>query len=260
MKNTSTLDCGLFCGARGKSLAAFAVAAVLLCGLGAHSHAASIVWGAPTNISGDADVLTTGTLVGAFNLGGPSNVPSTTVNGVTFNPFNIPNGTATTTIGNFSFFVNNGVASNTLFGSSSPPFNALSASYQTLLESGERDFGGDPVLTISGLIIGQSYVFEWWANSSNSSTPSSFTTTATSGNAVTLITNTSGTDGGLGQYAIGSFVANSTSQVITFSGSDSFRLVNAFELRAVPEPSIWAMVAIGAGVLLALRRRSIRPS
>jgi hypothetical protein len=34
-------------------------------------HAAIITWGAATNISGDPDVSTNGTLVGAFNIGAP---------------------------------------------------------------------------------------------------------------------------------------------------------------------------------------------
>ena len=47
------------------------------------ADAAAILWGSPNTISGNTDVDTTGTLVGAFNMGG-TGVPTTTVNGVTF--------------------------------------------------------------------------------------------------------------------------------------------------------------------------------
>ena len=52
-------------------------------------HAAVINWQTPVNVTGDSDVSTAGTLVGAVNLGTP-NGPSatTTVNGVTFAALN----------------------------------------------------------------------------------------------------------------------------------------------------------------------------
>ena len=43
------------------------------------ADAAAIVWGSPNTISGDTNVDTTGTLVGAFNMG-RAGVPTTTVN------------------------------------------------------------------------------------------------------------------------------------------------------------------------------------
>src|ERR1043166_7327806 len=51
------------------------------------SSAAVVSWGAPTTISGDSDVSTSGTLLGAVNWGFSSagiGNPTTTVNGVTF--------------------------------------------------------------------------------------------------------------------------------------------------------------------------------
>ena len=62
------------------SLAAVVVATAALA-TAASTHAALIAWGAPTGITGDSDVSTAGTLVGAVNVGAPG-VGSTTVNGV----------------------------------------------------------------------------------------------------------------------------------------------------------------------------------
>jgi hypothetical protein len=45
------------------------------------TEAASITWGGAQNIAGDSDVSTSGTLVGAINIGAPG-VANTTVNGV----------------------------------------------------------------------------------------------------------------------------------------------------------------------------------
>src|SRR5438105_4408842 len=64
------------------------------------AEASSITWGSATNITGDSNVSTGGTLVGAFNIGGPG-VGSTTVNGVMFAPFALSGTTSTS--GNFTF-------------------------------------------------------------------------------------------------------------------------------------------------------------
>ncbi len=63
---------------------------------GTSLHAATISWGTPANISGDGDVSTSGTLLGAFNVGGPS----TTVNGVNFQAFGV--GATSNTVGNLT--------------------------------------------------------------------------------------------------------------------------------------------------------------
>ena len=65
-----------------RTLLFLAALALFLAGTG-RARAGPITWGSATNISGDTDVVTTGTLVGALNPG-PFGVPNTTVNGVTF--------------------------------------------------------------------------------------------------------------------------------------------------------------------------------
>lgn len=165
------------------------------------AHAGIITWGAPTNISGDTDVSTNGTLVGAFNIGGPG-VGSTTVNGVTFTGLALTGSSVTS--GAFTFTIPTGFASSNSVGSALPPFSTLSAPYQGLLSSAAGDFSTPFTLTMSGLTVGQQYEFEWWFNfSSGLSSP----TTAAAGNSVTLNSNTTGLAGGLGQFAIGTFTA-----------------------------------------------------
>ena len=80
--------------------------------------AALITWGSATTISGDTDVSTSGTLVGAFNIGG-TGVPSTTVNGVTFQSFAVGSTTGGT-VANFALS-GSGILINAS-DSTSPPF------------------------------------------------------------------------------------------------------------------------------------------
>lgn len=216
-----------------------------------------ITWGSPTNISGDSDVSTVGSLVAAFNMNGPE----VTVNGVTFAAFPVTGGTNTATSGNFTFTETPGdLVPRTGLGSASPPFSNLSANYQTPLSSAiSTDDNNTLVLHISGLIVGQTYQFQWWLNASTNFAVG-FNTTATSPNSVTLDANTTDTNGGLGQYVIGTFFCGDTNQFITFTGIDANNAptVNAFELRLVPEPSTMSILLIGAAIIapFAFRRRS----
>jgi len=103
---------------------------------------------------------------------------------------------------------------------------------------------------MSGLTIGDAYEFQWWSSLSGAGANSdlSVTTTATAGNAVTLDANIGNVEGGLGQYVIGTFLADASTQNVQFTGP-----INAGQLRqlphvsTVPEPGTAAL----AGVLLA---------
>lgn len=218
---------------------------------------ASITWGAAQNISGPSDVSTSGTLVGAFNLG-LTGVPSTTVNGITFSPFAITGGggSGTVTNGNFSFFFNSSQGSNTAFGSSSAPFSALPSAYQALLQSGIADYNASGFqLNLNSLTVGQTYTFEWWDNDSGEFLPP-HSTSATAGNEVTISGNTGSAVGALGQYDIGTFTATTTTENIAFTPNGAPPEMNAFELRsaAVPEPSS-TLLMLGSGAMLLTRRR-----
>jgi len=227
------------------------------------SHAAIINWGAGAQgITGDSDVSTAGALVGAVNLG-PANVPTTTVNGVTFTGLAMPSGSTAAAVGNFSL-TSPGISFSGILSSGSAPFSNLSAPYQVLLSNIVGGTGSSPItLTINGLATGQAYQFQWWTSDPLSN---GIFTTATAGNAVTLSVNTGVVPGGLGQFATGTFTADANSQTITFSGSlpvlSGFQLRNLAPATAVPEPgsALAGMLALGVclgGVVKRSRRLTV---
>jgi len=247
-----------------------ALAAILLsiatAAAGMSATAATITWGAAQNISGDSDVSTTGTLLYAYNFG-PTTVASTTINGVTFAPFALPTTTnppGVITVGSVSISEDPGqLYGDYVYGSSTAPFSNLSADYKTLLSTGATaGLPGTITLQLGGLTINQVYDFQWWSNNSTEYDNWS-QTIATAGNSVTLITNTSGTsaplapgiDGGTGQYAIGTFTADTTTQAITFNAdplTSYFPLINGFQVRAVSPSAIPEIDLAGMGSVLAL--------
>jgi hypothetical protein len=231
-----------------------AVALLVAVFAGAQSaRASSITWGAATGISGDTNVSTAGSLVGAFNVGG-TGVGATTVNGVLFAPF-AASGTSVTS-GNFNFSNATGFGANNFAGSASAPFSTLSASYQALLSSIAGGVSTPSILTMSGLVPGRQYQFEWWTTFA----PDVFdyTTVATAGNSVTLHSNPAGAVGGVGQFAIGAFTADATTQVITFTTGNLSYFIDGFQLRdvtadaAVPEPG--SLLLLGSGLAVAARK------
>jgi hypothetical protein len=229
---------------------------------------APIVWGSAQTVSGDSDVSTTGSLVYAYTFGGTAAPPSATVNGVAFSPFRIPGGVVTsTTVGSVSLVESPGnlFGSNSL-GSSSAPYSALSTDYKAILGSGAyADIPASITVTLGGLTSGQDYLVQWWTNNASNAAilGAGFTnTTALATNSVTLDANTTNIAGGVGQFAIGTFTASGTTQTFLLSetGGDFNPLINALQVRAVPEPSLTLLgCAVAAAGGLALRRRS-RPA
>ena len=234
-------------------VAVSAISFAAVCVAQAGAEGSVIVWGTPTTISGDSDVLNNGTTVAAFNMNGPA----ATVNGVTFASWTFQTLSTTTSMGNFTFTESPGhlLAVGGL-GSGSAPFANLSANYQSLLSTAiATDDNNTLTLTMTGLTIGKTYEFQWWLNASNIGTPA-FNTTASAPNNVTLDPNTTNTAGGVGQTVVGTFFAGDTSETITFNGTDATQApaVNAFQLRVVPEPSTVSIFLLGAPILLFVRR------
>jgi hypothetical protein len=220
-----------------------AIAAALM--LADTTHAAAVTWSAPTNISGDSDVITTGTLVSARNLS--QFQLTSTVNGVFFDIFPVPNGANAIIVGlpgvaNFGNF--DLESSDTNYGSTSAPFTGLSPSYQTILGSGAGSSSGSTLtLTLLGLTNGSPYLVQLWSNDSGMAYGGLNSTTASATNSVILDENVSDTVGGLGQWVSGTFIATGTSQVISLSGLRPE--LNAFQVRLVPEPGTLTLLVVG---------------
>jgi hypothetical protein len=230
-----------------------------------------MTWGTPQAITGDSDVLSTGTLFGAYSFGA-AGVTGATVNGVAFAPFVVPddNGSGTTTVGHFSVLIGGERASsNTTFGSTAAPFSALSSPYQTLLSAGidVNRIGNDNgiTLTVTGLTNGQKYSFEWWTNDSglqfDSVADETSSATPSGGGSVVLTDNVNGTAGSLGQYETGTFTGNANSLGVFFTngvsdtGTPMFNAVEITTFVSSPEPGSAALLTLGAGALLGWRRR-----
>ena len=112
-------------------------------------------------------------------------------------------------------------------------------------------------MRINGLTIGAVYEFQWWFSDSRpfSTGPVTATTGAIS---VSLDPNTTDSAGGIGQYAIGTFIADATTQDIVFSTTGNAVGHNAFQVRQIPEPSSGVLVAAGFLLAAVLRQRPNR--
>ena len=233
------------------------------------ASAANITWQAPVNITGDSDVKVSGTLDRAFHFtaGG---VGSVTVGTVTFAEFVVTGAPISITVGNTVLSnINGGNVSgqSNAFTSVAAPFSALSSSYQSLLKSAAYTNGNTNVLrlTLNGLTIGQDYLFQSWVNEPRgNSIVSTRTETLTGGtNTSAVVTyNTTQAEGGTGQYLVGSFTATAATQAIDYQAlahpapEYTSTQIQAFELRATPEPTSAALVGLGTLLLAARRRRS----
>ena len=250
----------------GFSLAAAALAAVACIGLAGAASASTVTWGSAANIAGATDVSTVGTLVVANEFGGTSPTAQT-VNGVTFSPFPLTNSaSATQGIVTLSAPVTGDTVnlnSNTNFGPSN-----FSASYDAMLRGGgaiNSSNGLDPMdLTVASLTPGAQYLVEIWVNDSRGYAVSRQETLSGSSSDSAVIDYLTPP----GQFITGTFIADNTgSQTISMTPVDQASYgptqadaqINAFQLRAVPEPATVALLGVGAaGLLLATRKRGTR--
>jgi len=193
------------------------------------SQAATIVWGNATNVSSSTDISLKGSLVEAYDIG---SAVDRTINGVLFSAAG-PSGWGDA---NFASYGNAG----------------MSGAYGEALNDGTytNNNGSRQTHTFTGLTSGQQYEFQVWFNDNrNGSTVNANTLTGADGGVELL---------GNGQYAIGTFTADSTgSQDLTWTETGSISggaTLNLVQLRAVPEPSSAALLGLG-GLALLLRRR-----
>lgn len=185
------------------------------------AQSAPVTWGLATTVSSDSDVITTGTFSYAYTL---SNT-TPTVNGVTFTGSN-----STTTLGPNVTIAGTSLTNNaTAFGTGAvgTAYGNLSSGYQNLLKG--ADFGGATATTITlkNLTVGKVYAVQTWVNDSRAGATATRTATITStgGNSVSLAYYAGGTStspaGGVGQYTIGTFTADATTQAFTLTSASS---------------------------------------
>ena len=233
--------------------------------LAVSANAAVVNWQTPSTITGDTDVVTTGTLVGAFLPG--ANALATTVNGVAFTTVFVAKQWDDTTTPSLAFGSVATVAGNpSLYGfaryESGTP-SGLSADYTKLFSGG---VGPATVnintftLTLTNLTIGKDYLFQSWANESRDHLEHRRGKITSGGSTTGWVEyNVSGNNGGLGQFVVGTFTADATTQAFTYTSPD-FAQISAFQVRditVIPEPSSFAMVLGGIANLLLIRRRRV---
>ena len=220
----------------------------------ASAQAATISW-TVSDITGQiSDISTTGTLVSA--LGGSSLAGDIMVGGVTFADAQIP-------------FSSGGSFFNETRAVSLPA--TPNAAYQDLLEESTRNTALTSEITYTGLTEDQQYQIQIWTADDRADTAlvlSNGVGAALLGEtgAVTLIQrNTSNSNAG--QYAIGVFTADASGEqsfdiqryldistaTPTTPSPNGNAIVNAIQLREIPEPST-ALLG-GIGMLALLRRR-----
>ena len=252
----------------------------LLATRGSAAVAQPITWGTATNISGDSDVVTTGTLVTAVNFGAPG-VGATTVNGITFSAFPVTNLAGQSSGPTFGVRVQESpgdlTSSNTI-NSGTGAFNALSSDYRTLLGSAVgATIPATITVTLSGngtntLVAGRQYLLQVWVSvSANSGTfqissQTSLSDYRVSPSTVTLDANVGNATGGLGQWVTGTFTAPSTSAQFKLDGVGSgvWPAINALQLRDITSVSVpdrtslvW-LVGSSLAAVVGLRRRGTR--
>lgn len=201
------------------------VLAVLLIVPMTHSNAASITWSNVVNIASDADVVTNDYMECAYFYS--SSGSTVNLNGVPFtgsgNSKNIGANITTT------FPVGGGSVGG--MGTSS----GLSAEYQAVL-GGCAYYDGSAAVTVTlnSLNTGGRYFVQIWINDSRSTgARRAATVTSPGGNTINFDYNLADAVGGRGQFAVGTFVVDATTQTFTIQSAVSAQL-NAIQLRSIP--------------------------
>jgi hypothetical protein len=217
-------------------LRATGVIVALLTGFGV--QASTITFDLPQNISGDADISTSGTFDRGWMFTGPEG-NTLTINGVTF--LRLWGYHADTQA--FSLASEG-------FGSASAPYSTLSADYQSLLKGGIFTGGGvTATFTLANLAPGDLYEVQLFVNDSRG-TAQTILRTETVNGSQPLAFNVPQAQGGLGQHILGTFTADASgSQVLEFTpGVGAVVQLNGLQLRKlgaaiIPEASsgfFWA--------------------
>ena len=210
-----------------KILVRFVPSVLILSGLAAlHPAAAQFVtFGSAQKIAASTDVSNLGTFIAAYNFG--SNTPL--VNGVTFSPVTSTGGSGSLTVSGADNFYNGYSGT----GGSGAAFNGLDSSYQSLLTNGLYKNAAAPMgFTQSNLTAGERYQVQYFVDDSRALAANRNESVSSSGgNAQTLNYNSSGAEGGVGQYVNGTFTATIGGKVtMTATGNESTQ-INGLQYR-----------------------------
>ena len=249
---------GRVSGARILRMACWSYASIALTSLIAINPlvAATITWGTIQNATGSpSDVVTVGTLFDAVTGGLTTTNP--VLNGVTFKrspDHNPADGGQSGSVLSSASFLGSSITFTNLAGEAGAPSGAApppsyDAAYQDILRGGFYQLGSGLNINIPGLTVGQEYLVQLWTTTWNTNFLTQFITgTSSSG-----LMNQS-VAGSNPQFVIGTFTANSATQVINAQGdSGSYAVVGSLQVRAVPEPSS-ALIAFAALCCLSLIR------
>jgi len=201
------------------------------------ANAANITWGTPTGISGASDVNLQGTLHGTWapgnDWGGSDRSDYFPVNGVTFAAY----GTSGV---NFAFS-GSGINLDRYNGFADP--GTPDSNYNHILHTAVFNWNSgssDLVVSWEGLVVGDTYLVQAWLNDGRSG--QSGTSTLTGG------ANTSAPvaigNGVPGQYIIGTFVADSSSQSFTLSPGIMLNLLQVRDITPTPNVTWQAPTAV----------------
>ena len=221
-----------------------------LASIAAYAQTPAITWGTPTYISGTSDVSLAGVLAGTWAPGdswrGTSVADNYPVNGVTFTA----NGS-----GLFAGITQTGI--NDRYNGFANP-NTLDGNYNYLLQTSVYSYGSTITLNWNGMNPGDTYQLEYWANDGRSGVNARTETLIGGGNTSAVLDEGSGTGGtGVGQFILGTFVADSTGEEsLTIDGpSPIITLLQIRDITPVPEPATFALLGGGLCMMLAGFRR-----
>lgn len=200
------------------------------------AQAATITWGAATNSASSSDIADGGEVIASLNGGQPS-LPDLVLNDVTFTGNDITGG---------------GTAGGMMTSHSTG--DTTYDSFLTTLSVGGGS--GERTRTVHGLTIGSDYLIQiWFTDLRNATSNRTMRFGDGNGNTVDL----KARNGAYGQYAIGTFTADATSQDYTMDplGFSNGHITGLMvrEAAPIPEPSTAILLGIG---LLGLAKRARR--
>lgn len=227
--------------------------------LSAAANAANINWQSPLTISGTADVSLNGTLVGTWgpgdDWGGGNRSDFFPVNGVTFAAYGS---------GPFNSFLS-ASGNDDRYGSYANPGTA-DANYNFLMQTSIYSYGSSMSFTWGGMTPGNTYELEFWVHDGRNSVTAERSETLTGGANISAPLAYGFGSGGLGQYILGTFVADGSGQqtisMSAFGGPDigpsaQITLLQLRDITPIPEPSTLAFLGAGFGILvLGFRRKN----